>query len=276
MSLVRPIRVGATGGLVLAAALLSAGCTTPTDAFKRTVQDAGFTQHVIPGNNFDLLILAGRPAGTSDERLHVYIEGDGSAWISNRWIAKDPTPRHPVALTLMRLDPAPTLYLGRPCYLGLQRNCTPDLWTKERYSEAVVQEMCTALKDYLDKSGFMGSIVLIGFSGGGTLAMLMASRLAAVDRLVTVAANLDTARWTRLHGYSPLTNSLNPAAQAPLPERINQIHLVGGSDQNVPVEIVEDAIARQPNAVLLSYPEFTHNCCWVEVWPDVLDRIGRE
>ena len=106
--------------------------------------------------------------------------------------------------------------------------------------------------------------------------MLMASRLAEVDTLVTVAANLDTARWTRIHGYSTLTNSLNPAAQAPLPERITQVHLVGGSDKNVPAEIVEDTVARQSNATLIRYPEFTHDCCWVEVWPEILDKIGRD
>lgn len=270
------MRVGAIYGPVLSAALLSTGCATPAAVFERTAQDAGFTKQIISGKRFDILVLTRHRADVSGERLHVYIEGDGTAWIANRWIAKDPSPRHPVALTLMQIDPAPTLYLGRPCYFGLQRNCTPDMWTRERYSETVVRELSDALEGYLDEFGFKGSLTLIGYSGGGTLAMLMASTLAGVDTLVTVAANLDTARWTRIHGYSALTNSLNPATQAPLPKRINQIHLVGGSDKNVPAEIVEGAVSRQSNAVLIRYPEFTHDCCWVEVWPEILDRINRE
>ena len=79
-----------------------------------------------------------------------------------------------------------------------------------------------------------------------------------------------------MHGYSALTNSLNPATLAPLPERINQIHLLGGSDKNVPAEIIEGTVSRQPNTALIRYPEFTHDCCWVEVWPEILDKIGRE
>lgn len=269
------LTAGATFGLALAAFAIVAGCASPSEQIDRTAATAGFTKHIVNGDLFDHLILTRNLDGTPPgSRLHVYIEGDGTAWIANRWIAEDPTPVNPVALALMRVDPGPVLYLGRPCYFRLQRNCTSDLWTAGRYSEKVVRSMADTLNEFLGEAGHSGSITLIGYSGGGTLAMLLASRIADVDSLITLAANLDVERWTRHHGYGVLTTSLDPARLPPLPRQIRQFHLVGGSDKNVPPDIVQDAVDRQPNAELLLYPEFTHDCCWPEVWPVILGRIS--
>jgi len=268
-------RAGAIYKLVLTTVVCASGCTTPAERIERAAHNAGFEKQILSGSRFDHLIFSGNLDRSEGARLHVYVEGDGSPWIANRWIAEDPTPRNPIALELMRIDPGPALYLGRPCYFGLRRNCTPELWTKGRYSEGVVRAMADALKAALGKVGFSGNIVLIGYSGGGTLAMLLTSHVAAVDTLITVAANQDVNRWTEYHGYSPLTTSLNPAQQAPLPDHIIQIHLLGGSDENVPAELVIPAIDRQPNATLVRYTEYTHECCWTEVWPSTLEKIER-
>lgn len=268
--------VSAALGLAFAASMLISGCASPTERIDRTAAESGFTRHNVSGNRFDHLVMTRNLDGlAAGGRLHVYIEGDGSAWIANRWIAQDPTPLHPVALDLMRIDPGPVLYLGRPCYFQLQRNCIPALWAADRYSETVVEAMAEALNAFLDTADLTGSIALIGYSGGGTLAMLLASRIAAVDALITVASNLDVDRWTKYHGYSALTGSLNPATQAPLPERIKQVHLLGGMDKNVPPKIVEDALDRQLHATLLRYPDYSHDCCWPEVWPEVLGKLSR-
>ena len=44
------------------------------------------------------------PAGA----LHVYIEGDGTPYVARHDFAADPTPRNPLMLRLMTLDPALT------------------------------------------------------------------------------------------------------------------------------------------------------------------------
>jgi hypothetical protein len=46
-------------------------------------------------------------------------------------------------------------------------------------------------------------IVLVGYSGGGAVAALVAARRTDVVRLVTVAGNLDHLAWTHLHSVPP-------------------------------------------------------------------------
>ena len=249
------------------------GCATPTERIDRTVRDNGFEKHVVSGGRFDHLILRGNASGSAETDVHVYIEGDGSAWIPNRWVAADPTPENPVALQLMQQDSGPSLYLGRPCYFDLRRNCTPADWTAGRYAEVVVDSMADALAVALDEMNLNGNIVLIGFSGGGVLAMLLAVRVEKVEAVVTLAANLDVGRWTRYHNYSPLSASLDPAKEVPLPAHILQYHLLGVADRNVPLETVQAVINQQPNARVLQYPEYDHTCCWREAWPDILARL---
>ena len=249
------------------------GCSTPAERIDRIANAAGFIRNTVSGDPFEHLILTENTEGVGYTDLHIYIEGDGSPWIANRWVATDPTPRSPVMLELMQLDPGPTLYLGRPCYFGLQQNCESVHWTSGRYSETVVESMIVALNTTIEQLDLRGDIVLIGHSGGGVLAMLLAPRIPNVDTLVTLAANLDIDRWTQYHGYSPLLLSLNPATQAPLPDHIVQLHLVGESDSNVPIQLVRPVVDREPDAQLLQYPGYDHNCCWAEIWPSILDRL---
>jgi pimeloyl-ACP methyl ester carboxylesterase len=113
-------------------------------------------------------------------------------------------------------------------------------------------------------------ITLIGYSGGGVLALLIASRLDAVDQVITVAANLDVEAWAAHHAYSPLAGSLNPAVLAPLPARVHQLHLAGARDRQVPPATVASFLARNPAASFRIIEGFDHRCCWIEQWPEIL------
>lgn len=209
--------------------------------------------------------------------LHVYIEGDGRPWLQPNIVSMDPTPKEPMALRLMALDQSPSLYLGRPCYFGfaLTEGCGPLLWTHHRYSETVVASLVQALNRYLEHDYNDRTIHLIGYSGGGVLAMLMAERLAQTTAVVTIAANLDIDKWAQRHKYSQMTGSLNPAQRPPLPKRIKQIHLVGGKDRNVSAKVVARVIRRQPkdSTQLIRYENHDHRCCWPQVWPEVLRNL---
>ncbi|NIQ12880.1 MAG: alpha/beta hydrolase, partial [Candidatus Dadabacteria bacterium] len=79
----------------------------------------------------------------------------------------------------------------------------------------------------------------VGYSGGGTVAALIATRRNDVSSLTTIAANLDHAEWTRLHHISPLTGSLNAVNFIDKIENIDQLHFVGGKDKIVPKEIID-------------------------------------
>lgn len=151
--------------------------------------------------------------------------------------------------------------------------CHPSLWTSERYSAAVVSSMTAAVERYSAEHRFE-RMLLVGYSGGGALAALVAPRIHAVG-LVTIAGNLDTEAWTKLHGYLPLTGSLNPARE-PNDAGIPQWHFAGALDTNVPPRLAQRYLSALPPDRLRTYPRFDHVCCWKEEWPRMFERIRRE
>jgi len=252
-----------TFAALLAATLAACSATLPAP-FTLAAPDA--TRLVLRGDGFDHVALyrAGRSGGTLD----VYIEHDGTPWRSPSEPAADPTPRNPVMLEWMTLDPDSVLYLGRPCYFGQARipPCEPVWWTHWRYSPRVVASMNVALQRFLGVHPEFMQVRLYGYSGGGVLATLMAPGLAHVAAVVTVAAPLDLAGWVALHDYSPLTGSLDPLQQPPLPATISQRHLAGSADRNVPPELVDRFVRRQDAAEFVLVDGFDHVCCWKDVW----------
>jgi hypothetical protein len=256
-------------------ALAAIGCAPSLSGTKDLDEARLGERTLVAGDGFEHLIYR-RGDWKQPGPVHVYLEGDGLPWITRTAIARDPTPRNPLALRLMTKDPAPSLYLGRPCYHGLADapGCSPWLWTHGRYSEEVARSMAAALRRALATVGDR-EIMLIGYSGGGVLAMLIAARVEQVTRVVSVAANLDIDAWTRHHGYSRLRGSLNPATLPPLPSRVRQIHLAGGRDVLVPPDLSRPVANRQPNADFLVIPEFDHRCCWKRDWPSILARLDK-
>lgn len=248
------------------------GCASPSQRLDDRATGLGYRKVVVQGDNYRHVAYVKNGDATPNTSLHVYLEGDGTPWVHKRVAAADPTPRTPLMLELMLLDPAPSIYLGRPCYHGLNKAkaCTPDMWTDKRYSEAIVASMSAAL-DRLSVD--YPALVLLGYSGGGTLAMLLAERQPKTETVISVAANLDTERWTALHKQQPLSGSLNPATRPPLPERIRQMHFAGGKDDNVPPMLVRDAIAQQQGATFKVFPKQDHSCCWRDVWKEILGKL---
>ena len=255
-------------------AVISA-CVAPSVQMDRLAEQLELTRINVYGKPFLHRVYLNKAAENLSQvktsRLHVYLDGDGDPWLNRRQIAADPTPRDPLALRLLARDPTPAVYLGRPCYHGLARSalCSPELWTSHRYSEAVVNSMASALSQ-LPAYRAAFDTVLIGHSGGGALAMLLAARLAKTRVVMTLAGNLDPAAWTRLHGYSELTGSLNPALQPALPKSILQIHLMGGQDQNIPPVIAPASLLQQSNVRVVKFEAYNHRCCWLRDWPVLL------
>jgi hypothetical protein len=132
--------------------------------------------------------------------------------------------------------------------------------------------MVSAANAFAADHGFR-KLLLVGYSGGGTLVTLMAPHMPDVVAVVTIAANLDTDAWTRLHGYQPLTGSLNPSAEPPLPDRIREWHFVGGRDTNVPYAAAQRYLEHVPPDHIVIYSDFDHVCCWEREWPSMLSRV---
>lgn len=252
-----------------------AACATPTSRLIDIAESEDFERTSKSAHGYKLLVLQNTKATRAAEPLHVYLEGDGTPWVYRVVRTRDPTPRQPMMLRLMAVDSAPSIYVGRPCYNGTfdDEGCSSDLWTSARYSETVVASMSGVIQQMVDSTG-ASSVRLFGHSGGGTLAMLIAERIPAVDHVVTMAANLDTEGWIAHHGYTPLYGSLNPAKQAPLRSSVKQWHFLGGSDPVVPASLVKPFVNTQSSAFGFEIGNFSHGCCWRRMWPRVLRALN--
>jgi pimeloyl-ACP methyl ester carboxylesterase len=133
--------------------------------------------------------------------------------------------------------------------------------------------MAAALRSFLAMHPFR-HVVLVGHSGGGTIAWLMAAHVPETSAVVTIAANLDTDDWARIHGYSALEGSLNPASQPELQLAIVQLHYVGSRDRKVPPSVVRSFARHHPEARVIEVVGFDHECCWIERWPQLLDEAA--
>ena len=244
--------------------------------------DSSFTKVVRMGGSFQHQVFESRlshsftvaPTCCDRQLLHIYIEGDGRPWISPGHIARDPTPVNPLMLRLMALDPAPAIYVGRPCYFQLMDDyCSPEWWTHKRYAERIVSSIDHVIQQYA--IGYDG-VVLLGHSGGGTLAMLLAQRRQDVQALVTLAGNLDIEQWAKLHSYSSLKGSLNPAMETPLPESILQQHFLGKNDDNITPIVLRNTIEKQAAAQLYLLDNVDHLDGWVQRWPTLLQALKQE
>ena len=214
-----------------------------------------------------------QPGHHAKKCLHVYLEGDGRPWQRGYWPASDPTTRDSVMLPLLAMDQAPALYLGRPCYNGHAEDvgCEPDLWTNARYGEEVVSAMETALKFFCQQRGCQ-NLVLIGHSGGGTLALLLAGRIKQTRMVITLAGNYDIDAWTKFHHYLPLTESINPARQ--MAAGVTEWHFLADQDDTVPPELFLTALQQRANSQVEVISAIDHQHGWEKVWPQILKRLG--
>lgn len=260
-----------------------AGCAdiSPQSRWQHAAQlatGAGWRKLRLPTTHFVLAAyvpLSVSPLAAQTGVLTVYIEGDGFAWITASQASADPTPRNPVALELaLRHPQGAAAYLARPCqYVEAAdaRNCQPAFWTDRRFSREVVEASDQAVSLLKQRVGAQ-RLILVGYSGGGAVAALVAARRSDVVQLVTVAGNLDHRAWTEEHHVPPLTGSLNPADEWRALLNVPQRHFVGARDGIVSRAVVEGYAARFPPAQrpqVISIPGFDHVCCWAEQWGEL-------
>ena len=233
----------------------------------------GFSTLTIKSGGFNHAVFLNGIQVDQSSVLNVYLEGDGVPWRYRYVVSQDPTSSRTLMLRLMDSDISAAAYVGRPCYIGFadMAPCEPALWTFARYSETVVSAMSGVLDQIKEKTG-SSQIRLFGHSGGGALALLIAAQRNDVERVVTLAGNLDTQGWTDLHRYSPLSKSLNPVNTLEPDSVLRQIHLLGGKDRNIPPELVLDWVKAQENSGYYVFEEFDHACCWSRRLADCATR----
>jgi dienelactone hydrolase len=251
-----------------------AGCATASPEARlqsalALAAPSGWQASTLAAGDFRLLAL--HPAPRESAELAVFIEGDGLAWLDPRTPSADPTPLDPIALRLALAERhRPSAWLARPCQFDppLAGNCRAAHWTRARFSPEVIAAMDQGLSQLKRMFGAQ-RLVLVGYSGGGTVAALLAARRQDVALLVTVAAVLDHEAWTRAQGISALQGSLNPADEWAALRGLRQIHFVGAQDRlagRAAVQPFVDRFAAPGKPVLIEVPGFSHSCCWAENW----------
>jgi hypothetical protein len=207
---------------------------------------------------------------TSPQEANIYIEGDGLAWLSRAEISPNPTPTDPIALRLAAKDDAASvIYLARPCQYVADEKCSADYWTHKRYAPEVIDAYMRVLDGFEFKK-----IHLIGYSGGGGIAAILAAKRGDVASLRTVAGNVDINAFSALHHVSAMEGSLNPADYAKTLRAIPQIHFIGQDDKVVTEELFRHYITQTGATCtqLRTIAKTNHENGWEAQWPALLTQ----
>lgn len=250
--------------------LLFAGFfASPREKADDSAREAGFKPVVISTPHFK--IYSCQKVTDQASALKIYIEGDGSAWLAKNRLSSDPTPKKRLVLDWALKDKSANVaYLARPCqYLNVaeEKNCDSAYWSTKRFSEEVIASMNEAI-DQIKSQTKAAQIELIGYSGGGAVAVLIAARRHDVAFLKTVAGNLDPSAWARHHRISPLAGSLNPMDVAAKISSIPQEHYVGGQDKVMPPFIAYAFVKKAgdpPNIKIIKFPGASHDSGWEDL-----------
>jgi dienelactone hydrolase len=259
--------------IVLALAL--AACTTNARRVEQLATEGGLTREAYRAGAFGALIYMKREEAAEAGPLVIFLEGDGQLRTTSLEPFVDTTPKHPIALELALHTPARVAYIVRPCHAdGRDAKCDLEQWRTARYSSDVVDSLVASVRE-ASRMANAREVELVGYSGGGTLAVLVAERLDNVARVITIAANLDTDAWASLHGYPALSRSLNPAVSE-RPHVWPELHLFGTEDEVVPRVTTSKYFERRADAQQRAIEGVDHTCCWVQRWPDLWQQVTEQ
>jgi len=253
--------------------ILLSACTSPSTRLEELAAQHAHRLITLQTAQFDLRAALPNVMPTAAP-MRIYLEGDGRAWVTAQQPSLDPTPRDQLVAQLALEDPQPSIYLARPCQYLSSPSCTPRYWTDARFAEEVLASLDQALDQLKQRYG-NSDFELIGYSGGGTLALLLATRRNDIAQVQTLAGNLSPRRWAELLDLTPLHNSLEPLDFAERLQAVPQRHLAGRDDQTVLASLLNEYAARLGSADCLELhliDGVSHHAGWREHWPGWRDQ----
>jgi len=268
------LRLYAQISLVMVGAALSAGCVNYTARLEGDAHAAGRMTELYTGGIYP--VQAVLPKTLNSDVLRVYIEGDGHAWATASQPSTDPTPHENLVANLAANDPGGAVYLARPCQFVTNEHCNPKAWTDQRFSPQVIADMSSALDTIKSRYRATG-FELVGYSGGGAVALLLASQRDDVSSVQTLAGNIAVTAWAQLHGVTPMIGSLDPTNYADKLRTIPQRHLVGDQDDVVPLAVSSAYLSElgSTQCVEVVTVHANHQDGWPAVWADYSRRPTR-
>lgn len=180
-----------------------------------------------------------------------YIEGDGNSFDIHGQPTKNPTPISRIVRNLSFEDTSPNVvYLARPCQFVNDIQCEEKYWTTARFSEEVVNSIYEVIKSVAGNR----PIILIGYSGGAQIAGLVAviNDDLNVEKIITIAGNLDHNEWTRQKKLTPLKDSLDLKDYYDKFILIPQHHYIGEKDKIIYPKITKNFIANDELITVVS------------------------
>ena len=183
-----------------------------------------------------------------NNKIHIYVEGDGNAFNAYGRPTSDPTPQGSFVRDMAMRDSFDNVvYMARPCQFIIYVSCEETDWTSGRFAQKIVDAESSVIKQIAgDKN-----ITLIGYSGGAMISGLIIEQnpKLKIDKWITIAGVLNHEKWTQYFGDEKLNESINLAK---LPN-VKQVHYVGEHDSVGPYELAktwanESDIKLVPNA----------------------------
>lgn len=243
--------------LLILIVILISGCTSVTIPPE-------YEHKIIKTQYFD--IATWQKITSPNSVYKIYIEGDGHAFNAHGLPTSDPTPRGTLMRELAFGDKnANVIYLARPCQYEKNNLCEQKYWTTARFAKEVIESEYEAIRSIAGNN----EVILIGFSGGGQIAGLIAATKndIKVKKIITIAGNLNHNAWTEYHHLPKLSDSMN--LEDVYSDFISkpQQHYVGGKDKVIPMEITKQFIDN--DELLVVVPEATHNDNWNTIFPAI-------
>ena len=267
----RRAAVSLAGALLVGGALTA--CQSPLQQLDELAQQHGRRLDTVSGQTFPLLI--GEPINPIfSSRIRVYLEGDGRAWATRTQPSLDPSPHDLLVARIAFSDPLESIYLARPCQFVSSEACTTALWTDRRYSAEVLASLDQAL-DAIRQRYHNKDFELIGYSGGGALALLLAATRDDVAQVQTLAGNLSPRYWAQLQQLTPLSGSLEPLDFRERLARLPQRHLLGHADRVIPDEVLQhyqQALGAASCMTALRLQGVSHAEGWETAWHEWRER----
>ncbi len=240
-------------------------------------QKESFVYEEIQTSEFDIASWA--KVEKESPFLRIYIEGDGFAWRTPYRPSYNPTPLTTLILDLAEEDTQNNVvYLARPCQYIFSSQCEVYFWTLGRFDKKIIQAEEEAVKFLIEKYHAQ-EVQLVGYSGGATVALLVALKIPEVTSVVTLAGVLNHSAWTSYHRDSPLEGSLNPVEEKERLASLRQIHYVGQNDKTVPFVLTQEYISslgQEHNSKMEIIPNVTHEKGWAKAWSELLQELEQE
>lgn len=234
---------------------------------------AGFKKETIKGGKFHLTVFS--RILQKNAPASIYIEGDGFAFVSKNRISVNPTPKDAFTLKLAVLDDSPNvIYIARPCQytsFDVDNICENKYWSGSRFSDDVLNSFEDVVDDLVGKYNISG-LNIIGYSGGGAIATILASRRKDILSLKTVAGNLNHVAVNNFHDVTQLNDSLNAYDYAELVKNIPQVHFIGSEDKIIPSFVARDFKDKSQGGCIRIYvvDGANHHKGWEKNWGNLL------